>query len=115
MRCGQAGRSSSSTTTIRGPLSYQFLAERPDTFGWRYLEQGPETWRVEITRAAPRITADQTVEAAMRRSAQALEVLKDTGIDHCCGAQLTVAEAASAAGVPIDRLLSALNEAVRAE
>jgi uncharacterized protein (DUF2249 family) len=23
---------------------------RPKTFGWRYLEEGPETWRVEITK-----------------------------------------------------------------
>lgn len=32
------------------PLYYQFLHERPDQFEWEYLEQGPETWRVRITR-----------------------------------------------------------------
>lgn len=32
------------------PLRYQLQAERPDTFTWRYLEAGPETWRVEIGR-----------------------------------------------------------------
>lgn len=32
------------------PLRYQLLAERPDAFGWTYLEQGPETWRVELRR-----------------------------------------------------------------
>ncbi|ADH62208.1 Protein of unknown function DUF2249 [Allomeiothermus silvanus DSM 9946] len=30
------------------PLFYQFSAERPEQFGWEYLEQGPETWRVRI-------------------------------------------------------------------
>jgi len=30
------------------PLYYQFAAERPGTFTWRYLEEGPEVWRVEI-------------------------------------------------------------------
>ncbi len=30
------------------PLYYQFAAERPGTFTWRYLEPGPEVWRVEI-------------------------------------------------------------------
>lgn len=30
------------------PLRYQLNAEHPDTFQWLYLEQGPETWRVEI-------------------------------------------------------------------
>jgi uncharacterized protein (DUF2249 family) len=32
------------------PLYYQFLHERADLFEWEYLEQGPETWRVRITR-----------------------------------------------------------------
>ena len=32
------------------PLYYQFLHERPDMFIWEYLEEGPETWRVRITR-----------------------------------------------------------------
>jgi uncharacterized protein (DUF2249 family) len=30
------------------PLRYQFMAERPNSFTWEYLEQGPEIWRVEI-------------------------------------------------------------------
>lgn len=30
------------------PLKYQFMAERADAFTWRYLEEGPERWRVEI-------------------------------------------------------------------
>lgn len=33
------------------PLYYQFEAEMPGTFKWTYLEQGPETWRVEIKKA----------------------------------------------------------------
>jgi uncharacterized protein (DUF2249 family) len=32
------------------PLRYQFMAERGQGFTWRYLEQGPELWRVEIGR-----------------------------------------------------------------
>ena len=34
------------------PLYYQFLHERPDLFEWAYLEEGPEVWRVRITRTA---------------------------------------------------------------
>ena len=30
------------------PLFYQFSAERSGKFGWDYLEQGPEVWRVRI-------------------------------------------------------------------
>ena len=32
------------------PLRYQFEAERPDGFGWTYLEQGPSVWRVLISK-----------------------------------------------------------------
>lgn len=32
------------------PLYYQFNAERPDTFGWEYVERGPEVWRVNISK-----------------------------------------------------------------
>lgn len=36
------------------PLYYQFDAEHHGDFSWRYLEQGPEVWRVEIGRPAAR-------------------------------------------------------------
>lgn len=32
------------------PLYYQFQAEMPGAFSWDYLEDGPDTWRVAITR-----------------------------------------------------------------
>jgi len=32
------------------PLRYQFEAEHTDRFGWEYVEQGPEVWRVQISR-----------------------------------------------------------------
>lgn len=32
------------------PLYYQFQAERTGQFEWNYLEQGPEVWRVQISK-----------------------------------------------------------------
>jgi len=32
------------------PLFYQLNAERPDQFGWEYVERGPEVWRVNISK-----------------------------------------------------------------
>ena len=32
------------------PLYYTFAAERAGTFEWKYLEEGPEVWRVAIQR-----------------------------------------------------------------
>jgi uncharacterized protein (DUF2249 family) len=34
------------------PLYYQFQSERPGVVAWDYLESGPQTWRVRITRLA---------------------------------------------------------------
>ena len=32
------------------PLYYSFLHEREGLFGWEYLEQGPTTWKVRISK-----------------------------------------------------------------
>ena len=32
------------------PLYYEFNAEKPGQFNWDYLEQGPEVWKVLITK-----------------------------------------------------------------
>ena len=34
------------------PLRNVFQAQYPGKFGWDYLEQGPDTWRVAITKLA---------------------------------------------------------------
>jgi uncharacterized protein (DUF2249 family) len=34
------------------PLYYQFVHEREGQFNWEYLEEGPETWKVQISRIA---------------------------------------------------------------
>lgn len=33
------------------PLKYQFQAERPGQFGWNPLQEGPDEWRIEISKA----------------------------------------------------------------
>ena len=32
------------------PLYYQFKAEKGEEFGWEYLEEGPVTWQVKISK-----------------------------------------------------------------
>jgi regulator of cell morphogenesis and NO signaling len=93
------------------PLFYQFQAERPGSFGWVSLEQGPEVWRVEISRALPAIGAGQTVDEVSRLYPGALDVMKEMGINHCCGGHLTLPEAAAAAGIALEALLQALDQA----
>src|SRR5262245_3332412 len=55
------------------------------------------------------ISAQDRVGEVVRDHPAALEVLKEEGINHCCGAQLTLSEAAAATGVDIARLLTVLN------
>lgn len=55
-----------------------------------------------------RVDSDETVGDVVRRRPGALETLKEMGINHCCGAHLTLREAAVAAGVPLDAMLAAL-------
>ena len=41
------------------PLYYQLMAERPEQAGWEYIEQGPEVWRVHITKLASTTTTEE--------------------------------------------------------
>ena len=36
------------------PLYYQMIGERGNTFKWKYLEEGPESWKVEISKIKDR-------------------------------------------------------------
>lgn len=57
--------------------------------------------------AASALTAEITVEETKARPG-ALEVLQRFGINHCCGAHLSLREAAAAAGVRVENVLEAL-------
>jgi len=92
------------------PLLYQFTFERAGAFRWRYLEDGPDVWRVEIGKALPAIGAEQTVGDVAHHHPGTRQVMKAMGINHCCGAQLTLTEAAASAGVSLEALLKALND-----
>jgi iron-sulfur cluster repair protein YtfE (RIC family) len=57
---------------------------------------------------APVAAADRTV-GDVSRDPRALDILKRMGINHCCGAHLSLREAAAAAGVALEDLLCALD------
>jgi iron-sulfur cluster repair protein YtfE (RIC family) len=61
------------------------------------------------------ITADLTVGDVGHRYPGMLDLMKERGINHCCGAHLTLREAAASAGVPLDTLLDALNRPATAK
>ena len=60
-----------------------------------------------------RIDAGRTVEAIAREHPGAREAMARLGINHCCGAHLTLTEAAAAAGVSLETLVDTLTRASR--
>jgi iron-sulfur cluster repair protein YtfE (RIC family) len=69
--------------------------------------------RAELPGRTTRITAEHTVAEVSQRPG-ALEVLQRLGVNHCCGAHLSLRQAAAAAGISLDELLRALDDPVAA-
>ena len=59
-------------------------------------------------RDVPPLAPSQTVADIVAARPELLGTLKSLGVNHCCGAHLTLTEAAASAGIPLDRLLKAL-------
>lgn len=62
-----------------------------------------------LTVSLPNPTAEMTVEQIKGRPG-ALQILQTFGLNHCCGAHLTLREAAASAGVRVEDVLQALAE-----
>jgi regulator of cell morphogenesis and NO signaling len=93
------------------PLWYHLAFARPHAFTWHGVEAGPARWRVRIARRRLPLRATQTVAEVAGQFPGALDAMTRMGVNHCCGAQLTLAEAAAAAGLSLDALLEALDAA----
>lgn len=52
---------------------------------------------------------EATTVGDVARDAAARAILERFGVNHCCGAHLSLRESAAAAGVPLDDILIALN------
>ncbi len=85
------------------PLYYQFLGERGQTFIWEYLENGPESWKVKITKK-PENQMKETVGEMVARDYRKAQVFKSLGIDFCCGGKKTLDEVCKRKGLDIDQV-----------
>lgn len=81
------------------PLYYQLLAERGQTFGWEYLQEGPERWKVKLSKL--KIDQTPTIGDLVAEDFRKAEVFEKYGIDFCCGGKKTVAEACNKKGVDV--------------
>jgi hypothetical protein len=59
--------------------------------------------------AAGALAPEATIDMVVKRAPGVLTVLRELGIDTCCGGGLTLAQAAASAGLPVERLLGALS------
>ena len=60
------------------------------------------------------VDRDQTVHEVLDAHPELRPVFEALGLNHCCGAHLTLTEAAASAGVPLERVLAALGERLAA-
>lgn len=92
------------------PLYYQMLGERGNVFNWEYLEQGPEWWRVRITK---KISGEneETLGQIAAKDLRKAQVFKKYGLDFCCGGKKTVKEACLEKGLDVTRIEQELQQA----
>ena len=92
------------------PLYYQLLGERGNIFTWEYLEQGPQLWRVKISKR-PEGTKEETLGEIAVKDLRKAEVFKKYGLDFCCGGKKTVKEACAEKGLDVTKIEQELQTA----
>ena len=92
------------------PLYYQLLGERGNIFTWEYQEQGPEWWKVQITK---RITGEneETLGEIAAKDLRKAQIFKKYGLDFCCGGKKTVKEACKEKGLDVTKIEQELQQA----
>jgi regulator of cell morphogenesis and NO signaling len=92
------------------PLYYQLLGERGNIFEWEYVEQGPEWWKVKISK---RISGenDETLGQIAAKDLRKAQVFKKYGLDFCCGGKQTVKEACAEKGLDVTKVEQELQQA----
>ncbi len=95
------------------PLYYQLLGERGNIFVWEYQEEGPEWWKVKISK---RITGEdeETLGQIAAKDVRKAEVFKKYGLDFCCGGKKTVKEACAEKGLDVTKVEQELQQADKA-
>jgi regulator of cell morphogenesis and NO signaling len=85
------------------PLYYQLLGERGNIFNWEYLKEGPQWWKVKISKKLSG-DRDETLGEIAAKDLRKAEVFKKYGLDFCCGGKKTVKEACLEKGLDITKI-----------
>lgn len=73
------------------PLYYQLLAENGNCFNWEYLEEGPETWKVVLSKKTAE-QAEKSIGELVAADYRKAEIFKKFKIDFCCGGKKTLSQ-----------------------
>ncbi|QEC69204.1 iron-sulfur cluster repair di-iron protein [Panacibacter ginsenosidivorans] len=92
------------------PLYYQLLGERGNIFKWEYLEQGPEVWKVRITRNNTG-EREETLGQIAAKDLRKAQIFKKYGLDFCCGGKKTVKQACADKGLDVTKIEQELQHA----
>jgi regulator of cell morphogenesis and NO signaling len=92
------------------PLYYQLLGERGNIFNWEYLAQGPEWWKVRISK---RVSGEneETLGQLAARDLRKAQIFKKYGLDFCCGGKKTVKQACAEKGLDVTKVEQELQQA----
>lgn len=94
------------------PLYYQLLGERGNIFTWEYLEQGPEWWKVKISKLIAGEN-DETLGQIAAKDLRKAQIFKKYGLDFCCGGKKTVKQACAEKGLDVTKIEQELQQADR--
>jgi regulator of cell morphogenesis and NO signaling len=89
------------------PLYYQLLGERGQVFKWEYLENGPEIWKVKISKNSEQ-DLPETIGEMVAKDYRKAEIFKKLGIDFCCGGKKTVDEVCKTKGLNVEQVKAEL-------
>lgn len=92
------------------PLYYQLLGERGNIFNWEYLEQGPEWWKVRISKLITGAN-DETMGQIAAKDLRKAQIFKKYGLDFCCGGKKTVKQACAEKGLDVTKIEQELQQA----
>ena len=89
------------------PLYYQLINERGNIFNWEYLENGPEKWKVVISKSNQE-DKEKTIGELVAADYRKADVFKKYKIDFCCGGKKTLSQVCNDKNIDKDAVESEL-------